>query len=145
MRLKFHTVVLISSLLFSCQNEHKLDGNFSICIDGQYAEVYFKRGFMRMASENEWVRLSEWRKIEILNDTLYFETFGEWRDNARAKIKYIGWNRIELKFPENIKDKQFGITQRLERIKSDFDVNESEEFWTEFKTRKTSMKCNSEK
>jgi hypothetical protein len=145
MKLKLFIAILISSLLFSCQNENKLNGNYSICIDGQYAEVYFKKDSMRMASNNEWVRLSEWRKIEILNDTLYFETFGEWRDNAKAKIEYNGRNEIKLKFPKDMEDKQFGITQGLERIKSDFDIEESEEFWTEFNIRKSLTECNSEK
>ncbi|MEL7122584.1 MAG: hypothetical protein AAFO07_24270 [Bacteroidota bacterium] len=145
MKLKLFIVILISSLLFSCQNENKLNGNYSICIDGQYAEVYFKRDSMRMASESEWVRLSKWRKIEILNDTLFFETFGEWRDNAKAKIKYNGLNNIELKFPKDIEDKKFGMTQSLERIKGDFDIEESEEFWTAFKTRKSLTECKSEK
>ena len=98
---------------------------------------------MRMASENDWVGLSEWRKIEILNDTLYFETFGEWRDSTKARIKHLGRNKIALQFPNEILDKKSFTIYTMERIKSDFEIEDSEVFWTQFKNRKNAMECNS--
>lgn len=96
---------------------------------------------MRVASDNDWVRLSEWRKINIINDTLFFDTFGEWKNSAKAKIKYIGRNKVELKFPKDIDDTEFKKIQSLKRIRDDFDINQSEEFWTKFKKRQNSADC----
>ena len=98
MKNNFWNIILIFNLILGCQSDKTLDGNYSSCIDGEYVEIYFKKDSMRVASENVWVELSEWRKIEIKNDTLYFETFGEWRDKSRAKIKYVEMNNAELSF-----------------------------------------------
>ncbi len=99
---------------------------------------------MRVASENDWVKLSEWRKVNIINDTLFFETFGEWKNPEKAKIKYIGWSKVELRFQKDIDDTEFKMIQELEQIEDDFDILDSEEFWTKFKKRKNSADCKTE-
>lgn len=121
-----------------CQNTQDLDGYYSHCDNGYYSEVYFKKDSMRVAADNDWVKLSEWRKIKIVNDTLFFETFGEWRDSTKAKIKYMGRDKIQLSFPETIKDTAYKLIQNLERIECDFNFNSSKEFWAQFKKRENS-------
>ncbi len=104
-------------------------------ISGEYSEVYFKQDSMRVASESEWVKLSEWRKIEIVKDTLYFETFGEWRDNSKAEIKYVGLNKIELRILET--DNKL----ELKPISENLNFDKSNEFWDGFKSRMNNKKC----
>jgi len=122
-------------ILISCQNDRNLDGNYSVCFNGEYSEVYFKKDSMRMASESEWVSLSEWRKIEVKNDTLYFETFGEWRDSATAEIKYIGLNKIELKLLEANR------SINLEPINKSLNFEKPKELWNGFIKRLNSSNC----
>ncbi|WP_299438247.1 hypothetical protein [uncultured Aquimarina sp.] len=135
MKLKLWNITLITTLLFGCQNEQKLNGNYSMCNNGEYTEVYFKKDSMRVASENEWVKLSEWRKIEIANDTLYFQSFGEWKDNWKAEIKLIGNNKAELH--NVITDLRFN----LERINVNLNFKNPKEFWGKFRNRQNSENC----
>lgn len=135
MKLKFWNITLIIILLFSCKNEHKLDGNYSICNNGEYTEVYFKNDSMRVASENEWVKLSEWRKIEIINDTLYFKSFGDWKDNWKAEIKFIDKNKTEL---HNLTT---DVRLNLERINENLNFKNEKEFWGKFRARQDSGNC----
>ena len=90
---------------------------------------------MRVASENEWVKLSEWRKIEIKNDTLHFETFGEWREKSKAEINYIRKNKIELRILES------GETRNLETISESLKFENLNEFWNGFKNRQNVINC----
>ncbi len=136
MKYNFWNIILIFNLILGCQSDKTLDGNYSSCIDGEYVEIYFKKDSMRVASENVWVELSEWRKIEIKNDTLYFETFGEWRDKSRAKIKYVGMNNAELSFLE--KD----AIINLEQMNVKLTFKDSLKFWSGFKSRMNNKKCN---
>lgn len=138
---KYLRYIIISSIFFGCQNNHKLDGYYSNCNNGEYAEVYFKNDSMRIASENDWIKLSEWRKFDVVNDTLFFEAFGEWRNPTKAKIKFIGRNKIELSYPKDIDDAEFKLIQSFERIDEDFDFNQPKKFWTKFKERKNSAEC----
>jgi hypothetical protein len=98
-------------------------------------EVYFKKDFMRMASMDSWVKLAEWRRIEIKNDTLHFETFGEYRDSSKAEIKYLEKNIIQLEFFET------NETLNLEPINNHLNFDNSKKFWEEFHNRLISMKC----
>ena len=77
MKFKFWYLIFILVLFISCQSDQNLIGHYKMCVSGDYGEVYFKKDSMRFASDNEWVKLSDWRKIRVENDTLYFETFGE--------------------------------------------------------------------
>ena len=88
-----------------------------------------------MASNSEWISLSEWRQIEIKNDTLYFETFGEWRDSATAEIKYIGGNKIKLKLLEANRD------VILERINESPNFEKPKKHWNGFIKRLNSSNC----
>lgn len=90
---------------------------------------------MRIASENELVKLSDWKKIEIKNDTLHFETFGEWKDDLKAKIKYVGMNKTELRILES------DVILELGRINGKLRFKDSTEFWSEFKNRMNYKKC----
>ncbi|WP_025665377.1 hypothetical protein [Aquimarina megaterium] len=135
MKLKLWNVTLIITLFFGCQNEQKLDGNYSMCNNGKYSEIYFKKDSMRVASKNEWVKLSEWRKIEITNNTLYFESFGEWKDNWKAEIKFIDKNKTEL---HNLIT---GVKLNLERINKNLNFKNQKEFWEKFRDRQNSGNC----
>ena len=106
-----------------------------MCNNGEYSEVYFKKDSMRVASENEWVKLSEWRKVEIKNDTLYFQSFGEWRDDWKAEIKYIEKNKTELH--NLITD----VKLDLERINGTLNFEQTNEFWKGFKNRQEIRNC----
>lgn len=100
-------------------------------------EVYFKKDSMRVAADNEWVRLSEWRKIVIENDTLHFETFGEYRESWQAVIEYVGTDKIKLKVLES-KNKV-----NLNRIDEILNFEEPTSFWNDFHKRKDYANCKS--
>lgn len=74
-------------------------------------------------------------KIEIKNDTLYFKTFGEFKDNATAEIKYAGMNKIELRILET--DDRLD----LEPINENLNFENPKEFWNGFNNRQNSMNC----
>jgi hypothetical protein len=135
MKLKFWNIILILALFSSCKIDRTIDGNYSSCYNGEYSEVYFKQDSMRVASEDEWVKLSEWRKIEIKNDTLYFDSFGEWRDDWKAKIEFNGINKIELHVIQN------NAKHDLEPIKKDLNFENLDEFWNGFNKRMKSKNC----
>ena len=135
MKLKFWIIILILGLAYSCQIENNLSGYYSVCHNGEYMEVYFKQDSMRVASENEWIKLSEWRKIEIKNDTLYFESFGEWRENWKSKIKYINRNKTQL---HNL------VTDSLIDLvpfETKLNFENPTEFWKDFNNRYNSKNC----
>ena len=90
---------------------------------------------MRVAADNEWVMLSEWRKIEIVNDTLYFETFGEYREPWKAQIEYFGINKIKLKVLESKN------IINLNRIDKRLNFEETNTFWNGFHKRKDQANC----
>ncbi len=135
MKRNFWNIILIFNLLLGCHTGNTLDGNYSTCIEGEYIEIYFNKDSMRVASENVWVGLSEWRKIEIINDTLYFETFGEWKDQSSAKIRYLGMNNAELSFLETD-----GILN-LKQMNVKLTFKDSLKFWKGFKNRMNNKKC----
>ena len=135
MKLNLYIFILTITSLFSCQNEQKIDGFYSICSDGEYAEIYFKKDSMRIASQNEWILLSEWRKIEITDDTLYFESFGEWRDDWKAQIRFISKNKTELHNLTN------NVKINLERFDENLIFENPNEFWEKFKKRQRSKNC----
>jgi len=96
---------------------------------------------MRAASNTNGNYLSEWRKFNLENDTLYFETFGEWRDSTKVTIKYIGKNTIEMHYHKNINDDDFKGSQRLELIKEDLNFNSITEFWLNYEKRQERANC----
>ena len=134
--LKFSILIFTLILFWKCQTNKKLEGNYSYCYEKQYVEVYFKKDSMRVAADDYWVNLSEWRKVDIKNDTLYFETFGEWRYNAKAEIIYGRGNKIKLNVFED------EITLDLEPIKEKLNLSNDDIFWDEFRKRKKSSICN---
>ncbi len=135
MKLKLWNIILIFTLLFGCQNEQKLNGFYSVCNNGEYTEVYFKRNSMRVASEIEGRKLSEWRKIEIKKDTIYFESFDEWKHNWKVKIISIGTNEAEL---HNLNT---DVKLNLERINGNLNFENHNEFWNGFSHRQKSRNC----
>ena len=134
MKLKLWNIILILALFFGCQNDRNLNGNYSICHNGEYLEIYFKQDSMRVASENVWVKLSEWRKIEITNDTLHFETFGEWREKSKAEVNYIGMNNFELRILET--DER----RNLEPIYENKNFENHKELWNGFNNLQNTKK-----
>ncbi len=135
MKLKLWNIILILALFFGCQNNQNLDGNYSICHNEEYTEIYFKKDSMRIAADNEWIKLSEWRKIEIKNDTLHYKAFGEWKDYSKAEIKHIGKNKIEIHFLKN------GENLGLKPIDEDIKFENLKEFWNEFRNREKNNNC----
>ena len=126
---------MILTLTFGCKNDRNLNGNYSICNNGEYSEVYFKQDSMRVASESKWVKLSKWKKVEFKNDTLYFESFGEWRDDWKAEIKYVGKNKTE--FHNLITD----VKLDLERINEKLNFQNPKDFWNGFYKRQNLSNC----
>ncbi|WP_298321378.1 hypothetical protein [uncultured Aquimarina sp.] len=79
--------------------------------------------------------ISEWRKIEIKNDTLYFDSFGEWRENWKSKIKYINRNKTQL---HNL------VTDSLIDLvpfETKLNFENPTEFWEGFNIRYNSKNC----
>lgn len=80
--------------------------------------------------------ISDWRKIEIKNDTLYHLYFGEWTDSTKAKINYLRNDDFELYYPKD------DITYTFKKINSEIDENSTvEEFWNGFYKRRVDFKC----
>ena len=86
MKLKLWNIILILIFIFGCQNDQNLNGNYFVSSNGEYTEVYFKRNSMRVASEINGRKLSEWNNIEIIKDTLYIESVDEWKHKWKARI-----------------------------------------------------------
>jgi hypothetical protein len=135
MKISIKIYILLFGILISCQNKQNIDGNYSVCKYGGYLEIYFKKDSMRVAKNDDWIKLSKWRKIEIKKDTLYFETFGEWRDSTKAKILYLENNKIELQFLKS--NKNLVLKPITEKIK----IEKTKGFWDEFQKRSDSKKC----
>lgn len=136
MALKQWYTILMLALFAGCQDQGSLDGNYSMCHNGEYIEVYFKGDSIRAASENEWVKLSDWKKITISKDTIFFETFGEWRDSIKARLKYVGKSKIQMQNLNN------GETLTMRRIENGVTFENVNEFWKGFINRRHSEKCN---
>jgi len=130
-------IVLILPIFISCQNKPNLEGNYYSCNDdkGDYFEVYFKKNLIRMASNNEWIKLSKWRKTEFINDTLIFDTFGEIRLPVKAIIKHLGTNGIKMEIL------RYHETIFLKRFNENPNFDKKEEFWNGFHNRKN-KNCN---
>mgnify|MGYP007011837587 FL=1 len=114
-----------------CENELKLNGNYSTCHNGLYAELYIKNDSMQSVTSMEWI--SNRVKFEIKGDTIYHLYFGEWADSAKAKINYINKDGFELYYPKD------NITHTFKRINSEID--EYEVFWNEFYKRRIEFGC----
>lgn len=135
MRTTLAIYLLLIGILFSCDTKQNIDGNYSVCKYGEYLEIYFKNDSMRVAKYDEWTKLTSWKKIKIKNDTLYFEIFGEWRDSTKAKIQYLENHNVKLHFLDE--DKNLTLKPLSENIK----INNSKEFWDEFKKRSKTKNC----
>ncbi len=92
---------------------------------------------MRVASDTDWEYLSEWRKIDLEKDTLYFDTFGEWRDSAKAVIKYLSWNKIEMRTRNQ--------TLLLKPIPEEINLKDTTDFWLGFESRQNFSNCEKDK
>ena len=134
-KLSIYTV-LTTITLMSCHHKATIDGNHSICYNEEYSEVYFKQDSMRIASDNDWVKLSEWRKFEFKNDTLKFETFGEWREPMMARMEYIDEGKIRMSFIDTDE------VLYLESIDENLNFEKLEEFWAAFHDRQNESQCN---
>lgn len=135
MKINFLNLILLF-VLISCKSDNKLDGYYSICLNGEYIEVYFKSNLMRVASDNEKKQLSEWKKIKIKNDTLYFKSFDEWEHDWKVKITYKVDGKTE--FHNLNTDMKF----YLEPINKKLVLKNEKEFWTEFHNREKVRNCN---
>tara|TARA_R110000850_G_C9994021_1_gene467330 strand:- start:9502 stop:9918 length:417 start_codon:yes stop_codon:yes gene_type:complete len=127
--------ILSIIILVSCQADQKLKGNYAICYNEEYTEVFFKEDSMRAASGTHTHYLSEWRKIKRVKDTLYFQTFGEWRDSVKAIVTNVGANKINLRMLNN------DDYLHLEPIDEDIYLEDFKVFWDGFYERKRLSKC----
>ena len=128
--------ILFLTFLFSgCRKYSRLDGYYFYCVEGYYGEVYFKQDSWRIASEDEWTGLSNWKKMTVKNDTLFFESFGEWRTNIEAKITYIDNDNkhLQLTFGDN--------TYELEHLQGKLNLKDSMAFWEGFEKRRDARRC----
>ena len=117
-----------------CKTELKLNGNYSTCQNGLYAELYIENDSMKSATSMNWI--STWRKFEIKNDTLHHLFFGEWADSTKAKINYLRNDGFELYYPKD------DITYTFKKINTEIDENSTvEEFWNGFYKRRVDFKC----
>lgn len=92
---------------------------------------------MQSATSMNW--LSNWRKFEIKNDTIYHLSFGERADKTKAKVSYRGKNEFELYYPKD------SITHTFKKINLIIDDNLTyQEFWDGFYQRKIEFDCFSE-
>ena len=120
-----------------CNSEPKLNGNYSTCHNGLYAEFYIENGSIQSATSMSWI--SNKRKFEIKNDTLYHLYFGEFSDSTKAKINYIDKDKFELYYPKD------SVTHMLTRITDKIDwITDYEKFWNEFYERREILDCYSE-
>lgn len=120
--------------LLGCNHEKGLIGNyFSTNMSGEYTEYYFIRDSLRIATENNWVNLSDWKKIELKDDTLYFETFGEWREQMKAEVNRISNNKVRIILLKS------NDTIYLQKLYQNIDFENIDEFWKEFEKRKNSL------
>ena len=80
--------------------------------------------------------ISNWRKFEIKNDTIYHLFFGELADSTKAKIKYLRNDSFELYYPKD------DITYTFKKINTKIEENSTvEEFWNGFYKRRLEFKC----
>ncbi|WP_179020592.1 hypothetical protein [Winogradskyella forsetii] len=120
--------------LVGCESERNLNGNYSTCHNGLYAELYIENDSMRSATSMDWI--SNWREYKIKNDTLYHLYFGEWSDSTKAKINFIRKDYIELYYPQD------SVTHSLKRITEKINVDSDyEKFWNGFNERKNQAEC----
>ena len=90
---------------------------------------------MRVSSNFNTDYLSEWKKIEIKDDTLFFETFGEWKQLEKAKIEYQQKGMIKLTFLNH------KFSYDLTPIDKKVNFNSHEKFWDGFQERQRESNC----
>ena len=137
MKNQLFKLILIFVLLYGCKNNQNIDGNYYVCENGEYYEVYFRKNLIRVAKDDEWVKLSKWRKMEYHNDTLKFDTFGEWKIPIKAVVKHIGINTIQMQIDNN----KVISTINLKPIKDNLNFDNIKEFWSGFNNRKKERNC----
>jgi hypothetical protein len=119
---------------FGCNSEPKLNGNYSTCHNGLYAELYIENDSIQSATSMDWI--SNKRKFEIKNDTLYHLYFGEFSDSTKAKINYIDKDKFELYYTDD------SVTHTLIKITDNIDwITDYEKFWNEFYERRKELDC----
>jgi hypothetical protein len=138
-----YILILILSIFFGCQNEPKIDGNYYVCEDGYYSEVYIKNDSIRVSWDTNGDDLTEWQKMEIKNDTLYFMQFGHLIDSIKGKMKYVGNDRMEFHYIIGSGKYSFEGVNTLNRIDDKLNFKSIKEFWAEFKKRQNLADCQS--
>ncbi len=138
-----YILVLFLSIFFGCQNERKIDGNYYLCKDGYYAELYIKNDSIRLASDTNGDDLTEWQKMKIKNDTLYFMQFGHLNDSIKGKMNYIGKDKMEFHYIVGSGKYSFKEVNILNRIDDKLNFKSAREFWVEFKKRQNIADCQS--
>ncbi|WP_405246162.1 hypothetical protein [Cellulophaga sp. Asnod2-G02] len=136
-----HILILIFVTFYGCQNEYKIDGNYHLCNNGYYTEIFIKNDSIRAASDMNGSDLSKWQKMKIKNDTLYFMQFGHLRDSIKGKLKYIGNSKMEFHYFVGSMGYSFEGTEILNRIDHDLNFESIEEFWSGYQERKGLANC----
>ena len=89
---------------------------------------------MQSATSMNWI--SNWRKFEIKNDSLYHLYFGEFSDSTKAKINYINKDGFELYYPQD------SITHTFKKMSVIIDDNATyAKFWDKFYKRRIEFDC----
>ncbi|GAA3578040.1 peptide chain release factor-like protein [Snuella lapsa] len=128
------TLLILIFTVVGCGYEQKLNGNYSTCLNGLYAELYIENDSMQSATSLSWI--SNKRKFKIKNDTLYHLYFGEFSDSVKAKINYIDIDEFELYYPKD------SVTHTFKRIKKEIDKKATyDEFWNGFYKRRINVDC----
>ena len=135
-----HILGLILSIFFGFQSEPKMDGNYYIC-EVCYYEIYIKNNSIRAAWDTNGNDLTEWQKMKIKNDTLYFKQFGHLIDSIKGKMEYIGNDRMEFHYIIGSGEYSFEGVSTLYRIDRELNIKSTKEFWNEFKKRQNSANC----
>jgi hypothetical protein len=135
--------LLILLISLGCKNNMGMDGNYYLCENGYYSEVYIKNDSVRAAWDTNGNDLSEWQKMKIRNDTLYFEQFGHLRDSIKGTIKYLEKDKSEFHYFIGSGKYSFEEKGILNRINGNLNFESEEEFWLEFKKRQSSADCES--
>ena len=137
-----YILILILTISFGCQNEPKMDGNYYVCETGYY-EIYIRNDSIRAASDTNGDDLTEWQKMDIENDTLYFIQFGQLIDSVKGKMKYVGNDKMKFNYIIGSGKYSFVGVSTLNRIDDKLNFKSIKEFWVEFKKRQNLADCES--
>ena len=128
-------LIIFVLCLTSCKRESSINGNYSTCFNGLYAELYMKNDSMRVATSMDWISNS--RKYIIKKDSIFHLLLGNSRDSIKGKINFIDNDEFEIHYSnDSIIYSFYRIKERIINWEKDY-----AEFWNTFIDRKISFGC----